>query len=329
MAIQKQKVEFFEEKLTDYFAKAGRDFLPWRKNDITPYEVWVSEIMLQQTQVSRVAGYYTRFLKKFPTVQKLAKATWEEFLPYYEGLGYYARGRNMLLASQKIVALYGGIFPRNVEELQTIPGIGPYTASAIMSFAYDDSHLAWDTNLKRVTGRFFYGSKRALIDEKWFEKTFVTKRRELNASLMDFGSSICIARPKCNTCPLSSRCVYFREQGAGEVQKKNVKKLFSDSQAEQVIVVLHERHQKYFSSEERLYQPFILPSGYVTRSAIKEWFLKKHKLVLAVRPPHERIIYREQKSLIVNAQILEGDCRFSVFPKEVLKEYTKSNLSSC
>lgn len=329
MAIQKQKVEFFEEKLTDYFAKAGRDFLPWRKSGITPYEVWVSEIMLQQTQVSRVASYYTRFLKKFPTVQKLAKATWEEFLPYYEGLGYYARGRNMLLASQKIVALYGGIFPRNVEELQTIPGIGPYTASAIMSFAYDDSHLAWDTNLKRVTGRFFYGSKRALIDEKWFEKTFVTKRRELNASLMDFGSSICTARPKCNTCPLASKCVYFREQGAGEVQKKKVKKLFSDSQAEQVIVMLHERHQKYFSSEEHSYQPFILPRGYVTRPAIKEWFLKKYKLVLAVRPPHERIIYREQKTLIVNAQILEGECRFSVFPKEALKEYTKSNLSSC
>ena len=115
MAIQKQKITFFEEKIADYFVKAGRDFLPWRKNNITPYEVWVSEIMLQQTQVSRVIEYYVRFLKKFPIVEKLAKATWEEFLPYYDGLGYYARGRNMLRAAEKIVAEYKGVFPRDRE----------------------------------------------------------------------------------------------------------------------------------------------------------------------------------------------------------------------
>lgn len=329
MAIQKQKVQFFEEKLADYFVKAGRDFLPWRKARITPYEVWVSEIMLQQTQVSRVVSYYTRFLKKFPTVQKLARATWEEFLPYYDGLGYYARGRNMLLAAEKIVTEYKGVFPRNKEELQKIPGIGSYTASAIMSFAYGDSHLAWDTNLKRVVGRFFYGSKKATIDEVWFEKTFVTKRRELNASLMDFGSSLCVGRPKCNTCPLASKCMYFKEDSAQEIQAKKEKKLFPDSQAERVIVILHERHQKYFSVARHQYQPFILPAGYVTRVAIKEWFMKEYGLTLAVRPPHARVVQKDKKTLLVNAQILEGDYQFSVFPKEALRGYTGSNLSSC
>ncbi|MCW1888095.1 MAG: hypothetical protein KIH67_000910 [Candidatus Moranbacteria bacterium] len=329
MAIQKQKVRFFEEKLSDYFAKAGRDFLPWRKAGITPYEVWVSEIMLQQTQVSRVVAYYTRFLKRFPTVQELAKATWEEFLPYYEGLGYYARGRNMLLASQKIAEEHEGVFPRDVRELRSIPGIGPYTASAIMSFAYNDKHMAWDTNLKRVVGRFFYGSKKAFIDEEWFEKTFITKRRELNASLMDFGSSLCASRPKCNTCPLSSRCVYFREKGLQEREEKKVKKLFPDSQAEQVIVILHEKHQKYFSSVKKKYQPFILSEGYVTRAAIKEWFLKKYTLRLAVRPPHERLHFGGRKTLVVNAQILGGEHDFLIFPKQALKEYTKGSLSSC
>ncbi len=324
MAIQKQKVTFFEEKLADYFAKAGRDFLPWRKRDITPYEVWVSEIMLQQTQVSRVVEYYTRFLKKFPTVQKLAKASWEDFLPYYDGLGYYARGRNMLLAAQKIATEYKGAFPRNKEELQKIPGIGPYTASAIMSFAYGDKHLAWDTNLKRVVGRFFYGSKKAAIDEEWFERVFTTKRRELNASLMDFGSSLCAGRPKCKTCPLASKCVYFKEDGVQEVQSKKDAKLFLDSQAEQVLVILHEKHQKYFSSNRNQYQPFVLPEGYVIRSAIKDWFMKNYGLALAVRPPHGRVMQSDRKTLLVNAQILNGKHDLAVFPKEALKGYNRS-----
>lgn len=324
MSIKKQKVVFFEEKLADYFAKAGRDFLPWRKKNITAYEVWVSEIMLQQTQVSRVVEYYVRFLKKFPTVQKLARATWEEFLPYYDGLGYYARGRNMLLAAKKIVTEHEGVFPRNKEELQKIPGIGPYTAAAIMSFAYGDNHLAWDTNLKRVTGRFFYGSKKAAIDEEWFEKVFVTKRRELNASFMDFGSSICTSKPKCNTCPLVSRCVHFKEKGVQEIIHKKAKKMFLDSQVERVLVVLHENHQRYFSSQKKHYQPFLLPRGYTTRAAIKKWFLEVYGLTLSVRPPHSRMIHQGQKTFLVNAQILDGTQTLSVFPKAALREYTKS-----
>jgi A/G-specific adenine glycosylase len=323
MAIQRQKVVFFEEKLADYFAKAGRDFLPWRKKGITAYEVWVSEIMLQQTQVSRVVGYYERFLRKFPTVEKLAKSTWEEFLPYYDGLGYYARGRNMLRAAQKIVAEYGGVFPRNKEELQRIPGIGTYTAAAIMSFAYGDQHLAWDTNLKRVVGRFFFGSKKATIDEEWFGKTFVTNRRKLNASLMDFGSSICTGKPKCNTCPLVKKCVYSQEHGMQEVLVKKRKAVFALSEAEYVVVTLHEKHQKYFSSYKKRYQPFVLPKGYVTRGAIKDWFFKEHGLGIAVRPPHARVCLNKRKALFVNAQILTGTHTLAVFPKEALKEYNE------
>lgn len=324
MAIQKQKVTFFEEKLADYFAKAGRDFLPWRKKDITPYEVWVSEIMLQQTQVSRVVEYYTRFLKQFSTVEKLALATWEEFLPYYEGLGYYARGRNMLLAARKVVSEYGGVFPRDKEALQKIPGIGPYTASAIMSFAYGDKHLAWDTNLKRVTGRFFYGSKKAAIDEEWFEKVFTTKRREHNASLMDFGSSICVGKPKCGTCPLVNKCAYHREKGIQEIQEKKPVVVFTLSEAEYAVVTLHEKHRQYFSSNAKVYRPFCLPKGYVTRAAIKDWFLKEYGLVVAVRPPHARKVVSKRKNLLVNAQILTGAHTFAVFPKGALKEYNEN-----
>ena len=111
MLIREKRVEYFETQITDFFEKAGREHLPWRKKGVTAYEIWVSEVMLQQTQVSRVIGYYDRFLKRFPTVEVLAKASWEEFLPYYQGLGYYARGRNMLLTARAVVKEYGGIFP--------------------------------------------------------------------------------------------------------------------------------------------------------------------------------------------------------------------------
>ena len=212
-----EKLGWFEEVLHDFFIRAGREHLPWRKSRITAYEVWVSEIMLQQTQVSRVIGYYDRFLGRFPTVRELAKASWEDFLPYYAGLGYYARGRNMLKAAKAIVDEYGGKFPKDVKELQKLPGVGPYTAAAIMSFAYGENAIAWDTNLRRVVGRFFFGSKRADIPFASFEETFRLSAKELNGALMDFGSAICVARPKCGACPLRVRCQYFREKGMNEL----------------------------------------------------------------------------------------------------------------
>ncbi|MEI7750296.1 MAG: hypothetical protein WCJ25_04840 [Candidatus Moraniibacteriota bacterium] len=213
---QLEKLKFFEEKLCDFYRKAGREHLPWRKVHITAYEVWVSEIMLQQTQVSRVVGYYERFLERFPTVQDLAKASWEDFLPYYAGLGYYARGRNMLKAAKIVVVEYDGLFPKDVEKLETLPGVGPYTAAAIASFAYGKNTVAWDTNLRRVVGRFFFGSKRADIPFADFEETFRLPAKELNGALMDFGSAICVARPKCGVCPLRMRCKYYREKGKSE-----------------------------------------------------------------------------------------------------------------
>jgi len=214
---QFEKLGWFEEILHDFFVRAGREHLPWRKRGITAYEVWVSEIMLQQTQVSRVIGYYERFLGRFPTVRDLAKASWEDFLPYYTGLGYYARGRNMLKAAHVVVEEYAGTFPKDVKELKTLPGVGPYTAAAIASFAYRKNTIAWDTNLRRVVGRFFFGSKRADIPFAEFEENFRLPAKELNGALMDFGSAICAGRPKCGACPLSTRCKYFRYHGKDEM----------------------------------------------------------------------------------------------------------------
>jgi adenine-specific DNA glycosylase len=283
--------------------------------------------MLQQTQVSRVIGYYTRFLERFPTVETLAVTKWEDFLPYYAGLGYYARGRNMLRTAHEIVQEHGGVFSRTVAELERLPGIGPYTARAIASFAYGAPELAWDTNLRRVIGRFFLGGKGTVTPtvEARFASVLGRHAAELNAALMDFGASLCTARPKCAACSLRKACRYFREGGRGEqkaiVRPGNVSAM---AHAEQTAVILHENHTHYFSSRARSYAPFLLP-GRLTRAAIKEHFSTLYGLVLAVRPPHGTIRIRGRAAMLVHAQILLGTPSFPVFPKSAVLRYTGAN----
>lgn len=318
--IRRDRVTFFERHLMDFFRKAGRVELPWRKRGVTAYEVWVSEIMLQQTQVSRVIQYYGHFLERFPTIESLAAASWEEFLPYYAGLGYYARGRNMLRAARTVVGEYGGKFPRDLETLQAIPGIGPYTAAAIMSFAYGDQHLAWDTNLRRVIGRFFLGTKQAPIDPDFFEAKFSTPRKSLNAALMDFGSALCTARPKCAACPLRPHCIYYREDGNQERASKKPhtvdRSRAVDGKTAEAVVILHDKHRVYYSSRWTKYVPFVLPAGYNTRAGIKAYFEKHYGLTLSVRPPHAQRTEKGRARIFVNAQVLLGTPKFRIYPPE-------------
>ncbi|MFA6566528.1 MAG: hypothetical protein WCT48_07335, partial [Candidatus Paceibacterota bacterium] len=157
--------KIYAKDILIWYSKNKRS-LPWRKENLSAYEVWVSEMMLQQTQVSRGIVFYERFLKKYSTVQKLAKTNWEEFLPYYEGLGYYNRGRNMLKTAKIIVRDFGGEFPKDKAVLMKLPGIGEYTASAILSFAHDLPYIAFDTNFKKI-----FGTREAA--EKTFKKSGV------------------------------------------------------------------------------------------------------------------------------------------------------------
>lgn len=327
MSIRKEKLLFFRRKLLDFFKKSGREHLPWRKKGITAYEVWVSEVMLQQTQVSRVIAYYERFLTRFPNVKTLAKARWEEFLPYYAGLGYYSRGRNMLKTAEAVVKKHKGKFPKTLPELEKLPGIGPYTARAIASFASGAPYLAWDTNLKRVIGRFFKGGKQLLTpeDESFLEKEFGKEAQKMNAALMDFGSSICVARPKCKACMLRTYCLYYKESGKREKKPKSKKSLkkFPLEKA-RTLVFLHENHRQYFSAEKKKFRPFLLPIGYIERRAIKVYFKKNFDLDLSVRPPHTKTFFGKIPVLLVNAQILLGTPHFSVFPKRAVLEYNKS-----
>ena len=318
MSIRKDTIDFFEQTVADFFHKAGREHLPWRKKSITAYEVWVSEIMLQQTQVSRVIAYYTRFLERFPTLEVLAQSTWEEFLPYYEGLGYYARGRNMLKAAALIVEKYQGIFPQDRKTLENIPGIGPYTAAAILSFAYGQQTIAWDTNLRRVIGRFFFGSKR-VADVYGLEDRLTLAAPELNAALMDLGSSLCTGRPKCGACPLAARCQYRREKGMSESIEKEAMISSVDWSSAKTYIVLHEGHREYLSSRSDRYQPFILPKGYASsRSGIKDWFFSRFGLSVAVRPPKKDM---PRGVILVNVQILSGTADFSRHPRQSLADF--------
>ena len=333
MPISGEKIKAFEAILADFHRKAGREHLPWRRKKIGAYEIWVSEIMLQQTQVSRVISYYEKFLARFPDVESLAVASWEEFLPYYQGLGYYARGRNMLRAARMIVSEYGGEFPDEVKELEKLPGVGQYTAAAIASFAYGKDAIAWDTNLRRVVGRFFFGSKKADIPKEKIEPLFSLRAKILNAAMMDFGSAICAARPKCGACPLSSRCVYFKEKGMQEtrdkkqdikIPKASSRKASVNWKDARVFVILRENHRKYYSPFKTKLAPFVVPASHNIRSGIKDWFRRKYGLELSVRPPHKKELVDEKPTIFVNAQILSGKPIFSIFDKKHVSESGKA-----
>jgi A/G-specific adenine glycosylase len=304
------QLQFLQSTLLSWHAEHGRHDLPWRNSPLSAYHIWLSEIMLQQTQVNRVKEYYLRIVHDFPTVYDLAKLSWEEFLPYYAGLGYYSRGRNMLLTAQKVVTEFGGEFPHTEAELLSLPGVGPYTARAILSFAYGQETLAFDTNHQRVFGRFLAGNKKSTLDVAKISKE-LTQLPVLNGALMDFASAVCTKTPQCSICPLSSECVYFQSGGVMEETTLSKKSSFPTKDA-QAVIFLHENHKKYFSPSES-FEPWILPPSQNSREAIKHFFKEKYGLELAVRPPQAKGFLNETPTLYINAQILHGTHHFNEF----------------
>ncbi|MHC5083919.1 MAG: A/G-specific adenine glycosylase [Planctomycetota bacterium] len=212
--------------LLRWFKQNARD-LPWRRTD-DPYAIWVSEIMLQQTQVATVIDYYNRFLKRFPTVQKLAGARQDTVLKLWEGLGYYSRGRNLHKGAKTIVADYNGQLPDTVEGLQQIPGIGRYTAGAIASIAFNKPAPILDGNVIRVLCRLYriHGNPKdnAIKNRLWeLAETLVSPKYpgDFNEAMMELGATVCTpANPLCDQCPLKKYCAAFEHNEQADLPQK-------------------------------------------------------------------------------------------------------------
>lgn len=218
--------------------------MPW-KGEKDPYRIWLSEIILQQTRVEQGLNYYNRFIKKYPTVFKLAAAPDQEVFKLWEGLGYYNRCRNLLFTAREIVEKYNGIFPRTYDDILHLKGVGPYTAAAIASFAYNLPYAVVDGNVFRVLSRF-YGIDTA-IDSTAGKQVFSVLAHQMldkkgpgeyNQAIMDFGATVCKpAAPACSHCPLQADCSAYQ---TGMVNRLPVK---------EKVLTRRSRHFNYFVFE--------------------------------------------------------------------------------
>lgn len=214
----------FAERLLDWYHHSGRHALPW-KIDPTPYRVWLSEIMLQQTQVATVVDYFARFTDQFPDLKALAAANEDAVLAAWTGLGYYRRARNLLKAARQLADEHGGQFPNDIEALQALPGIGRSTAGAIVALAFNERATILDGNVKRVLSRIHgvteWPGKRDVEKRLWLLAEAHTPQRDVSSytqAIMDLGATLCTRRmPMCQRCPVVDICVAHRLDMTGQI----------------------------------------------------------------------------------------------------------------
>jgi len=236
------------EALLNWFAIHQRD-LPWRRSR-DPYRIWVSEVMLQQTRVETVIPYYQRWLEHFPTMQHLATASQEQVMKAWEGLGYYSRARNLQGAVREVVARYGGAVPDDPEAIAALSGVGPYTAGAILSIAFNRSVPAVDGNVMRVLSRLCLvtddiGSPRTRSGMQALAASFIPEGQAgaFNQSLMELGALICTpVAPKCMLCPVSAHCL---AKGEGAQDRLPVKAKARAARSVDMIAAVIKRHDRY------------------------------------------------------------------------------------
>jgi A/G-specific adenine glycosylase len=219
-----------QQKLLSWFA-SNRRLLPWRKSSDW-YKIWISEVMLQQTQVEQVIPYYLRFIGKFKNVNHLAVAAEEEVLKVWEGLGYYSRARNLHRSAKIIVNRYKSCLPRNLDDLQKLPGFGPYTANAVLSIAFNQPYGVVDGNIKRVISRLFALSEdiRKPASHKKIQQLMDSllppgKSGPFNEAMMELGALVCQpAKPGCTECPLKMNCLAYQQGIEKEIPYRSKRK---------------------------------------------------------------------------------------------------------
>lgn len=233
----------FSHRLIAWQKLYGRHDLPWQ-NTTDPYAIWVSEIMLQQTQVAAVIGYYSKFMLRFPDIKTLASASQDEVLQYWSGLGYYSRARNLHNAAVTIMDEHGGKFPQDFETIQTLSGIGRSTAAAIASFAFNQVQTILDGNVKRVLTRHFlvegWPSSPKIERQLWQLAESLLPEQDMVAytqGLMDLGATLCTrSKPQCNKCPLETSCQAFQQQRVKELPTPKPRKTIPEKQTTMLIL---------------------------------------------------------------------------------------------
>ncbi|OIR05798.1 A/G-specific adenine glycosylase [mine drainage metagenome] len=270
----------FAQQLIRWQKQHGRHDLPWQAQDA--YRVWLSEIMLQQTQVATVIPYYQRFVASFPDIASLAAATEDQVLAHWSGLGYYARGRNLHKAAQIIVEKHRGEFPRAFEQIIELPGIGRSTAAAVCALAWHERRAILDGNVKRVLARYcgiegWAGEKK--VEEKlWQQAEALLPSQDVatyTQALMDMGSSVCTrSRPKCALCPVQADCVALRTERIAELPSPRPRKAVPERYA----VFLLLMHGNDILLEKRpgsgIWGGLWCPPQFEDEGAARDWFVR-------------------------------------------------------
>ena len=239
----------FSTRIIVWQRSHGRHTLPWQATR-DPYRIWLSEIMLQQTQVATVIPYFRRFVDRFPDMQALASAHEDEVLALWSGLGYYSRARNLHEAARRIVHEYAGRFPDTVDAIATLPGIGRSTAAAIMALAFGQRHAILDGNVKRVLARHGkiagWPGERAVENRLWRLAESLLPKSGLSQTdieaytqgMMDLGASLCTrTRPACDACPVSADCVAFNQGGITELPTPRPRRILPEKRVQMLLLM--------------------------------------------------------------------------------------------
>lgn len=283
-----EPIQFLQSALISFFYTDAR-VLPWRENH-DPYRIWISEMMLQQTQVKTVIPYYERWMKAYPTLSDLMDASLDDLLKLWQGLGYYSRVRHIYEAAQVIKTDFLGVFPTTYEALLTLPGIGSYSAGAIASMAWDHRHAAVDGNVHRVLSRYF--GKPYTKKELEIEMDSILPLKEVgvfNQSLMEIGARRCFSTttPECPNCPLNSHCRAFIEQKTDELPTKSKPLIKKEEHKTSLIITDGTRFLIQKRSSEGLLAglwEFPMVEGFLSVKSIQEWLDIQQLVAISIEP---------------------------------------------
>ena len=280
--IQMDALQFSQSVLT-WYHRYGRKTLPWQQEK-SPYHVWLSEVMLQQTQVATVIPYFNRFIARFPAITDLAAAPTDEVLHLWTGLGYYARARNLHKAAQTIVTEFDGQFPVTFEDVVALPGVGRSTAGAILSLSQNQHFPILDGNVKRVLARCYavdgWPGKKDVENRLWDISTRVTPAdgvQYFNQAMMDLGAMVCTrSKPKCDLCPLQSGCIAYAQHNPTAWPGKKPKKSIPEKTA--YFLIMQQDNEIWLEKRpaKGIWGGLYSFPQFETEDALHEWLAQQH-----------------------------------------------------